>query len=223
MPCRQVSTFSGTAASSGSYRTEADCLNACKEGACCNGTTCSVKPQCQCNAAAGEVFKGVGTVCSPNPAVIYLTLSGFLPGPSGLTVNGTYALNRLGATSTYGATFNFEATAPCSASASSIFRFSVSLSELILLWAEPLIIPSGSFAGQTRCSDVYARYAWQDSKYLGFLSCETPEVVAEVGDALFIPRGLVDLEEGLLAHPRPTSSGQGKFSFSLSRPPNPLP
>jgi hypothetical protein len=51
----------------GSFATEADCLNACKEGACCNGTTCSVKPQCQCNAAAGEVFKGVGTVCSPNP------------------------------------------------------------------------------------------------------------------------------------------------------------
>lgn len=52
---------------SGSFATEAECLEACKEGACCNGTTCSVKPQCQCNAAAGEVFKGVGTVCSPNP------------------------------------------------------------------------------------------------------------------------------------------------------------
>lgn len=42
------------------------CLDT-RTGACCNGTTCSVKPQCQCNAAAGEVFKGVGTVCSPNP------------------------------------------------------------------------------------------------------------------------------------------------------------
>lgn len=41
----------------------------CEEGACCNGTTCSVKPQSQCNAAAGEVFKGVGTVCSPNPCI----------------------------------------------------------------------------------------------------------------------------------------------------------
>ena len=35
----------------------------CCGGACCNGTTCSVKPEDQCNAAAGEVFKGVGTTC----------------------------------------------------------------------------------------------------------------------------------------------------------------
>ena len=66
MPCRQVSTFNGTAASSGSYRTEAECNQACREGACCEGTTCSVKPQCQCQGT-GKVFKGVGTVCSPNP------------------------------------------------------------------------------------------------------------------------------------------------------------
>jgi len=66
MPCRQVSTYNGTAATSGSYRTEADCLQACQEGACCEGTTCSVKPQCQCQSAE-KVFKGVGTVCSPNP------------------------------------------------------------------------------------------------------------------------------------------------------------
>lgn len=50
-------------AGKGSYATEAECLEACKEGACCNGTTCSVKPQCQCNAEAGEVFNGVGTTC----------------------------------------------------------------------------------------------------------------------------------------------------------------
>lgn len=36
-------------------------------GACCNGTQCRVVQQCDCNAAAGEVFKGVGTTCSPNP------------------------------------------------------------------------------------------------------------------------------------------------------------
>jgi hypothetical protein len=51
------------------------CLDT-RTGACCNGTTCTVKPQCQCNAAAGEVFKGVGTVCSPNPC-------GDCPCPSG--------------------------------------------------------------------------------------------------------------------------------------------
>ena len=48
-----------------SYKTESDCLNACKEGACCEGTTCTVKPQCQCQGA-GKVFKGVGTTCAAN-------------------------------------------------------------------------------------------------------------------------------------------------------------
>lgn len=72
MPCQQITntgiSYSPPLSSrSGPFATEADCLQACKEGACCNGTTCSIKPQCQCNAAAGEVFKGVGTVCSPNP------------------------------------------------------------------------------------------------------------------------------------------------------------
>lgn len=69
MPCYQAGNVPAgyVPIGSGSYATEAECLQACKEGACCNGTTCSVKPQCQCNAAAGEVFKGVGTVCSPNP------------------------------------------------------------------------------------------------------------------------------------------------------------
>jgi hypothetical protein len=66
MPCRQVSTFNGTAASSGSYRTEAECNQACQEGACCEGAVCTVKPQCQCQGT-GQVFRGVGTVCTPNP------------------------------------------------------------------------------------------------------------------------------------------------------------
>lgn len=74
MPCRKVEEHEGVIGygkpAGGGYATEADCLQACKEGACCNGTTCTVKPQCQCNAAAGEVFKGVGTVCSPNPCLV---------------------------------------------------------------------------------------------------------------------------------------------------------
>lgn len=70
MTCRQVSTY-GTAVGSGSpggggYATEAECLEACKEGACCEGATCTVKPQCQCQGA-GQTFKGIGTTCSPNP------------------------------------------------------------------------------------------------------------------------------------------------------------
>ena len=69
MPCYQSNEVPAgfSVSGSGVYQSEAECLEACKEGACCNGTTCTVKPQCQCNAAAGEVFKGVGTVCSPNP------------------------------------------------------------------------------------------------------------------------------------------------------------
>ena len=65
----------------------------CCGGACCNGTTCSVKPEDQCNAAAGEVFKGVGTVCSPNPCsecpcgprpnIIYSRLLAFIDGDIG--------------------------------------------------------------------------------------------------------------------------------------------
>jgi len=70
MPCYQSSAVPSTRSVSGStsYATEADCLQACKEGACCEGTTCSVKPQCQCQGT-GKTFKGVGTVCTPNPCL----------------------------------------------------------------------------------------------------------------------------------------------------------
>jgi len=69
MPCYQAGNVPAgyVPIGSGSYSTEADCLNACKEGACCNGTTCSVKPQCQCDESQGFGFQGVGTSCSPNP------------------------------------------------------------------------------------------------------------------------------------------------------------
>ena len=68
MPCYQSTNLPGGVTTTGrtSYTTEADCLNACREGACCEGTTCTVKPQCQCQGA-GKVFKGVGTTCDGNP------------------------------------------------------------------------------------------------------------------------------------------------------------
>ncbi len=68
MPCYQSTTLPGGVTTTGrtGYKTEADCLNACREGACCEGTTCTVKPQCQCQGP-GKVFNGVGTVCTPNP------------------------------------------------------------------------------------------------------------------------------------------------------------
>ena len=83
------------------------------DGACCNGTTCTVKPQCQCDAAAGEVFKGVGTVCEEGrcdpcfrfcqpsnttpPETIYFTISNYTATWPFLAIgslNGTYALSR---------------------------------------------------------------------------------------------------------------------------------
>jgi hypothetical protein len=68
MPCYQTTNLPGGVTTTGrtSYTTEADCLNSCTEGACCEGTVCTVKPQCQCQGA-GKVFKGVGTTCTPNP------------------------------------------------------------------------------------------------------------------------------------------------------------
>jgi hypothetical protein len=38
----------------------------CSDGACCEGTTCTARPQSECQGP-GKVFKGVGTTCSPNP------------------------------------------------------------------------------------------------------------------------------------------------------------
>jgi len=68
MPCYQSANVPPGFVTAGrpSYTTEADCLKACQEGACCSGTTCTVKPQCQCQGT-GQTFKGPGTACSPNP------------------------------------------------------------------------------------------------------------------------------------------------------------
>lgn len=114
MACRQVSTYNGVSGSGrqggGGYVTEADCLNACKEGACCESNgTCSVKPQCQCQGT-GQTFKGVGTACAPNicypcgsdtrPKYIYATLSGSMSAsPSGNTAtypSTQFTMQRIG-------------------------------------------------------------------------------------------------------------------------------
>lgn len=56
MPCYKINTAPSGYGKIGTtgYATEAECLEACKEGACCNGTTCSVKPQCQCVCETGS-------------------------------------------------------------------------------------------------------------------------------------------------------------------------
>jgi len=68
MPCyKTIALPSGfTTTGKPTYKTEAECNQACREGACCEGTACTVKPQCHCQGT-GKTFKGVGTVCSPNP------------------------------------------------------------------------------------------------------------------------------------------------------------
>ena len=80
MTCRKVASWNGRSPAGrfagvdsagvpfysdtlGRYATEEECKSACGEGACCDGTTCSIKPQCQCQGA-GKTFKGVGTTCS---------------------------------------------------------------------------------------------------------------------------------------------------------------
>jgi hypothetical protein len=56
MPCYQSTSLPSGVTTTGrtSYTTEADCNQACREGACCEGTTCTVKPQCQCKCASGS-------------------------------------------------------------------------------------------------------------------------------------------------------------------------
>jgi len=56
MPCYQSNNLPSGVTTTGrtSYTTEADCVNACKEGACCEGTTCTVKPLCQCQCTTGS-------------------------------------------------------------------------------------------------------------------------------------------------------------------------
>ena len=135
MPCYQSTNLPGGVTTTGrtGYATEADCLNACKEGACCEGTSCTVKPQCQCQGA-GKVFKGVGTVCDPNPClccdngeihpsslILEITSVDWVTGSNSLSfpLVGTYALPFDGCIS-YGDSF-FTNSQICYTAANSCF------------------------------------------------------------------------------------------------------
>jgi hypothetical protein len=60
MPCYQSTNLPSGVTTTGrtGYQTQADCLNACKEGACCeliDGVgSCNIKPQCQCLCTNGS-------------------------------------------------------------------------------------------------------------------------------------------------------------------------
>lgn len=99
MPC-QSSPASGQPSLPASYQTLSECLQACKEGACCEGTTCTVKPQCQCQGS-GTVFKGAGTTCSPSPCTVCVCRQAIenpenvaFPSLSGDTVSADEATSR---------------------------------------------------------------------------------------------------------------------------------
>jgi len=70
MPCFSTGTIGGAPgigpADGNGFATEAECLEQCVEGACCENGTCTIKPRCQCNAP-GAVFAGNGVPCSPDP------------------------------------------------------------------------------------------------------------------------------------------------------------
>lgn len=70
MPCKKSQSGASPfgASGTGPYATEAECLNACQEGACCDRTYpeypfCYVAPQCVC-LEAGHAFLGKGTTCA---------------------------------------------------------------------------------------------------------------------------------------------------------------
>ncbi len=50
----------------------------CEVGAAGSSPTCSIKPACDCEGT-GQTFKGVGTVCSPNPCICSCTALSSLP------------------------------------------------------------------------------------------------------------------------------------------------
>jgi hypothetical protein len=111
MPCYQSTNLPSGFSATGrtSYTTEAECNQACKEGACCEGTSCTVKPACQCQGA-GKVFKGVGTTCSSgvcdyctgscsplptHPVYLSMSVSNFTgPTPRDFAINTTRQIER---------------------------------------------------------------------------------------------------------------------------------
>jgi len=86
MGCYQVGSTTaanGAARLPATYRTEAECNQACQEGACCEGTSCSVKPQCQCQGD-DKKFQGIGTVCAADTCQ-FCTPQGFPKFNSGVS------------------------------------------------------------------------------------------------------------------------------------------
>lgn len=71
MPCRQARTYFGETGigkpteqnPNAGFPTEAECLQQCAEGACCENGGCVIKAACAC---CGE-FKGAGTTCQGGP------------------------------------------------------------------------------------------------------------------------------------------------------------
>jgi len=77
MACYQSTSLPSGFSTTGKpvYASQQECLDACKEGACCDGTSCSVKPQCQCQGT-GQTFQGAGTTCGTSTGACCYKTSG---------------------------------------------------------------------------------------------------------------------------------------------------
>ena len=194
MPCYQSTNLPSGVTTTGrtSYATEADCLNACKEGACCEGTTCMVKPQCQCQGA-GKVFKGVGTVCSPNPCG-YCGCNAQIPTNIGLAfANASITLS--------------SGSGTVSQKASEIEDFLEQISPTLTLQGSP---------SQSATSFTYSAFGCSDANATGCVSCPPDFRAAEGGGgggvAVASTLGLVIPCSGAIAASQwPFSTGQWRI------------
>jgi hypothetical protein len=190
MPCSKVNQSEPAASTGQRYSKLEDCLQACKEGACCEGTTCSVKPQCQCQGA-GKTFKGVGTTCSPNPCG-YCGCNSQRPTNIGLAfVNASITLT--------------SGSGSVSQKASEIEDFIEQISPTLTLQGSPL---------QSATSFTYAALGCSDATASGCVSCppdfRSVEEGGGVGAAATL--GLVVPCNGAIAASQwPFSTGQWRI------------
>lgn len=191
MPCYQSTSLPPGFTTTGrtGYATEADCLNACKEGACCTGTTCSVKPQCQCQGA-GQTFRGVGTTCTPNPCG-YCGCNSQIP--TNIVISFASASIALSSGS-----------GTVSQKASEIEDFLEQVSPTLTLQGSPL---------QSAASFTYSALGCGDANATGCVSCPPDFRAAEGGGgAISSTLGLVlPCNGAIVASPWPFSTGRWRI------------
>lgn len=165
-----------------SYATEADCLQACREGACCEGTTCTVKPQCQCQGA-GKTFKGVGTVCTPGMCTLICSQTCGAPESVRLRI-------------TVGAAFNNGESNPSNPALPSWVQSCISSTPQILS-GEYILRFSGVGNFQAQPQSAIYRYTTTSSEISFYWNC----------DVSFTPRGFPFSGSPFVAQDTPPTNG----------------